>query len=271
VNSHGLGDRDPWKSWRNAEVYDRFVIEGEIYRALNVELARHAELSTARSVLDLACGTGATAEACLAHMPGDATLLGVDAAEPMVALARDNVADPRARFEVAAADALDPAQHGIFDRVVCCAAFWQFASPRAALESIARVLDRGTLVFNVPAEHVAGEDALSHPLQVALARAIEAHTGHAFSSARTKLDPVVLDGMLADAGFEAAQKHRFVYGGPQGEMLEFLEIPAMREFLAPDLGEESWRRVLDVARASIVEDERMQLPWIVFVARRASR
>jgi ubiquinone/menaquinone biosynthesis C-methylase UbiE len=271
VNSQRLGDGDPWKSWRNAEVYDRFVIEGSIYRAINEELARRADLPSARRVLDLACGTGATAAACLARMSGDATLLGVDSAEPMVALARDNNADPRARFEVAAADALSPDVHGTFDRVVCCAAFWQFASPRAALQSIARVLDRGTLVFNVPAEHVAGEEALSHPLQVSLARAIEAHTGQAFDSARTKLDPDVVDALLDEAGFEPTRRHVFEYEGEQGEMLDLLGIPAMREFLAPDLGGDEWEAVLRTARGTTVEAERMRLPWIVFVARRRTR
>lgn len=268
MTSHGLGDRDPWKSWRNAEVYDRFVLEGSIYRALSRELVRHADLSSARRVLDLACGTGVTAAVCLSAMHRDATLLGVDAAEPMVALARDNTADPRASFEVSAADALSPEAHGLFDRVVCSAAFWQFASPRAALQSIARVLTGGTLVFNVPAEHVAGEDSLSHPLQAALARAIEAHTGAAFSSARTQLDPDVLDGLLEAAGFETARRHTFVYEGAQGEMLDLLEIPAMREFLAPDLDGEQWQAVLDSARESIVAEERLALPWIVFVAHR---
>jgi len=267
VNSDGLGDRDPWKSWRNAEIYDRFVIEGSIYRALNEELVRHANLPTARRVLDLACGSGATATACLGRMHPDATLLGVDAAEPMVALARDNVVDPRARFEVAAADALSPREIGTFDRVVCNAAFWQFASPRAALQSISRVLEAGTLVFNVPAEHVAGEDSLSHPLQASLARAIEAHTGAAFDSSRTQLDPAVLDGLLEEAGFETARRHPFMYEGEQGEMLTLLEIPAMREFLAPDLDGDEWQSVLNSARETTVEDELIHMPWIVFEAR----
>ena len=271
MGSRGLGNADPWKSWRNAEVYDRFVLERDIYRVLNEELARHADLPEARRVLDLACGTGATARACLGCMHQDATLLGVDAAEPMVALARDSTTDLRARFEVAAADALSRDEHGAFDRVVCNAAFWQFASPRAALQAIARVLVGGTLVFNVPAEHVAGEDALSHPLQVSLARAIEHHTGSVFNSAHTRLDPLVLDELLVEAGFEAARKHTFVYEGDQGEMLALLEIPAMREFLAPELDGDEWQAVLNTARSATVADEPMHLPWIVFVARKRSR
>ena len=188
-----------------------------------------------------------------------------------VGLARDNAADPRARFEVGSADGLSREVHGTFDRVVCNAAFWQFASPRAALQSIARVLVEGTLVFNAPAEHVAGEDSLSHPLQVALARAIEAQTGDAFSSARIQLDPRMLDGLLVEAGFEPARRHRFVLDGAQGELLRLLEIPAMREFLAPDLDGDEWQAVLSRAREGIVAAERLHLPWIVFAARQRSR
>ena len=271
MSSQDIGDSDPWKSWHNAEVYDRFVLEGSIYQGLNEDLARHAGLPTARRVLDLACGTGATAAACLPYMHRDAGLLGVDSAEPMVALARDNNPDPRARFEVAAADALSRAAHGTFDRVVCCAAFWQFASPRAAVQSIARVLVDGTLVFNVPAEHVAGEDSLSHPLQVSLARAIEQRTGDAFSSARTRLDPDVLDELLVEAGFGPARRRVFVYEGEQGELLDLLEIPAMREFLAPDLAADEWNGVLRRTRESTDVHERMRLPWIVFVARQVTK
>ncbi len=267
----GIGDRDPWKSWHNAEVYDRFVLEGSIYRGLNEDLVRHADLGSARRVLDLACGTGATAAACLPRMRHDAELLGVDSAEPMVALARDNNPDPRARFEVAAADALSRAEHGAFDRVVCCAAFWQFASPRAAIQSIARVLVDGTLVFNVPAEHVAGEDSLSHPLQVSLARAIEQHTDAAFSSARTQLDPDVVDELLVESGFEPARRHVYVHEGVQGELLDLLEIPAMREFLAPDLATEEWNGVLRSTRETTDVRERLRLPWIVFVARQVTK
>ena len=106
----------PWSSWINAEIYDRFVRERRIYDWLNTHLVRLADLRLARRILDVGCGTGATALACLGKMDSGAELVGIDSSEEMIGVARSNALDPRARFEVlpaAAADRLD----GTFDLI----------------------------------------------------------------------------------------------------------------------------------------------------------
>lgn len=269
----------PWSGWHNAEVYETFTREHGIYRALNRRLADLAEMETAERVLDLACGAGATALACLERMPGRAELVGVDGSEEMVAVARDRVRDPRARFRVAGASALERVTAGPFDRAVCNAAFWQFPDPGAVLAALARILSPGgRLVLNVPAERLASdrasgevEDAESHltPFQVALARAVERRTGHAFPGHET-LDPGRLEHRLAEAGFGAIERHPFAYRGRQRELMELMTIPAMIDRVAPDLPEADRRAALDEATRRTDPDQRVVVPWVYFLARRDS-
>lgn len=262
----------PWQGWINAEIYDRFVREHGIYEALNRRLVELADVAGARRVLDLACGAGATTLACLARLPPGGEVVGVDGSEAMVTVARAQVRDSRARFVVAPAAALEEVVEGPFDRALCNAAFWQFPAPLPVLLSLARVLAPGArLVFNVPAERVAGEPAPVHPFQVALAREIEARTGRPFPSTATSLDPERLTAVLGEAGFTLEQRERYTYRGRQGELMELMEIPAMIEPLTPDLPPRVRRAVLRRARRRADPAEEVEVPWVYFVARRQAR
>lgn len=257
----------PWAGWLNAEIYDDFVQEFGIYRALNRRLATLAEVATARRVLDLACGGGATAMACLERMQARSELLGVDGSEAMVSVARSQARDPRARFRVAAASDLERVAAGPFDRAVCNAAFWQFPDPRAVLAALARVLEPGArFVFNVPAERVAGEEPQVTPFQVALARAIEIRTGRPFPTPEP-LAPGRLEGELRDAGFELDRRERFAYNAHQSELMELMSIPAMIHRVAPELGDEDRQAALAEARRSTDPEQRVTVPWVYFLAR----
>ena len=269
------GPRSPWSGWLNAEVYEAFTREHGIYRALNRRLADLAEVETAARVLDLACGAGATALACLERMPGRSELVGVDGSDEMVSVARDRVLDPRARFRVAAASALERVTSGPFDRAVCNAAFWQFPDPGAVLAALARILaPGGRLVFNVPAERLASsvpDGAASHltPFQVALARAVERRTRHPFPGHET-LDPERLEHRLAESGFGSIERHPFAYRGRQRELMELMTIPAMIDRVAPDLSEAEREAALEEAKARTDPDQRVVVPWVYFVAVRAT-
>ncbi len=261
--------RSPWAGWANAEVYDAFVREGSIYRSLNEHLAAVARIVSARRVLDLACGAGATAEACLAKLPSDGTVVGVDASEAMVSLARSRVLDPRARFEVAAAAAIERVVAGPFDRAVSNAAFWQFPTRRPVLEALGRLLEpEALLAFNVPAERVAGEPSPIHPFQVALAREIEASTGRPFPRTPTTLDPDRLERRLSEAGFEPAGHERFEVRCRQQELMELMEIPAMLQPITPGLSEAERQAALEKARERSDPAQPVVVPWLYFVARR---
>jgi len=260
---------DPWKGRFNAEVYDRFVRERRIYRELNRRLVELAGVEDARRILDLACGTGATALECLKHMPADAELIGVDASDDMVAVARANNQDPRAEFRVAPAASVGDAVTGVFDRVVCNASFWQFPSGRAVVEALSQSAAPGGLfVFNAPVERVLGEKAPVHAFQAALARALEQRTGGTFAQPTAMLD---IDGFSEDAarvGFDVVDRELFVYRGEQGELADLMSIPAMLGPLAPDLPRDEREGALQDARRGVDLRETVEVPWIYLVLER---
>lgn len=258
-----------WGDWLNAEIYNSYVHEYPIYRELNRRLAEIAGLGDAKRVLDLACGSGATSRACLAFLGSDAELVGVDASEPLVELARMEIRDPRARFAVAPAAALERVVEGPFDRIVCNTAFWQFPSPTTVIRALGRLTEPGaTFFFNVPAERVLGAAAAIHPFQAALARAIEDHTEGSFRKTPAQIDPDHLAEWLDDAGFDLERAERFVYNGRQEEFLELMKVPAMIGPLTPDLSPESRLAALRRAAERIDLEERVDVPWIYFIARR---
>lgn len=264
-----MGSTSPWAGWANAEIYDAVAREHTIYRQLNEHLVEAAEIATARRVLDLACGTGLTAEACLAVLPADGELVGVDASAEMVELARSRVTDPRARFEVVSAAAMEQVLHGPFDRAVSNAAFWQFPTRRPVLAALSRLLGAGALfAFNVPAERLSGEETEMHPFQAALARAIERRADRPFPRTATTLDPRRIERQLAEAGFELRYRERIDISCRQQELMELMEIPAMLRPLTPDLGEAARDKILAEARARADPDQRVRVPWVVFVAAR---
>ncbi len=258
-----------WDDWYNAEVYDHYVREYPIYGWLNRRLAEQAELAASRRLLDIACGSGATARVCLDRLPPGAALVGVDVSPVMVEVARYRVRDPRARFEVAPARALPRAVSGPFDRAVCNAAFWNFPKPATVLAHLGRILEPGGLfVFNVPAERVVGESSVAHPFQLALTRSIEAETGRALSLAPIVFDPARLEEWLDGAGFDLEGRDRLTCTVKQGELLELMRIPAMITPLAPELTPEAHQEVVSDAAGRIDAEEPVAVPWIFFRARR---
>lgn len=261
---------NPWAGRLNAEIYDAFVRDNRIYAELNRALVDRAELAGARRVLDLGCGAGATALAALAVLPARSEIVGVDASESMVEVARSQVLDPRARFVVAPAAALESVVSGPFDRALSNAAYWQIGARARMLESLGVLLAPGALfVFNVPAERVEGEETSPHPFQAALARAIESAEGEAFPAATVdRLSPDILSQRLDAAGFDLVGSDRLVYRGRQGELMDLMEIPAMIRPLTPGWSNEERERVALRARRAADPDDEVDVPWIYFVARR---
>lgn len=260
---------DPWEGRLNAEIYDRFVREQEIYRCLNRWLVELADVRHAERIVDLACGTGATAEACLSRMGARAELFGVDASADMVEVARANVHDPRARFEVASAASVESVLDPPVDRVVCNAAFWQFPAPRPVVEAVARLLRPGGLfVFNVPAERIRGEPAPVHPFQAALAREVERARGAVFDASPATLSPDDLNETLRAAGLRAGPLVRRVYAGRQDELIRLMSIPAMIGPLTDGIPAARREALLRAVRRRVDPEARVEVPWIYVVALR---
>lgn len=255
----------PWTDRVNAEEYERFTRERPLYRALNAKLVELAEIGSARRVLDLACGTGATARAVLEVLPGDGEVVGVDGSAAMVEVARAVVADRRARFLVAPASRVERVVAGPFDRVLINAAFGQFPARRPVVAAVARLLAPGDLfAFDLPAEGLAGEERTPHPFQVALARAV----GGERPAAASPIDEERLVALLAEEGLDVARRERFVYRARQEELVELMELPAMLARAAPDASPARRLAAVAEARAAVDPAQTVEVPWIYFLARR---
>lgn len=260
----------PWTGWQNAEVYHDFVTAQPIYRRLNQWLVAMAEVETAGRIVDLACGTGATTQAALPLLPPEGEIVGIDASEPMVEVARARTLDPRARFFVGPAGSIAEVTAGPFDRILCNAAIWQFPALEPVIEGIREVSSPGALfVFNVQAERVEGELAPIHPFQVALARALEERTGRPFPKTPATFDREALAASLARAGFALDHHERLVYRARQQELIELMRIPAMTAPLAPGLSWPERLEIVDVAEARVDPREWIEVPWMYFRARLA--
>lgn len=252
-----------WDSWVNAERYEQFVRERGVYAWLNRQLVASAELESAERILDLGCGTGATARACLTLMQRDAELVGIDASTEMVAVANAHHVDPRVSFEARPASALR-ALDGTFDRVLSNAAFWQFPRLTPVFAGLQhKVRPAGRVLFNVPAERIDGERTPIHPFQAALMREVD--------DASIESAPVV-DRLSRERLAELAERHGFSFDPPrrleyqttQRELYELMSLPAMIEPLTPELDDAAREAILARAIARTDGEERVAVPWLFF-------
>jgi SAM-dependent methyltransferase len=95
---HQPGDR-----WSGADGYERYV--GRWSRVVAARFVAWLALPRGLTWLDVGCGTGALSAAIM-EAASPSGLIGVDPSTSFVEAARSSIADPRARFMVASAEAL---------------------------------------------------------------------------------------------------------------------------------------------------------------------
>lgn len=142
-----------WDSEDNAAAYDAYAVNHPFYVDSSRDLVRLAAIEPGHTVLDLACGTGATTRALHDLHGGGLTITGVDRSDAQLTHARRR--HPDVRFLRRSSDQVGDL--GPFDRIICNAAFWQLptAATLAALEQATRPGAR--LAFNMPAFWLVGE------------------------------------------------------------------------------------------------------------------
>ncbi|MHB9131311.1 MAG: methyltransferase domain-containing protein [Armatimonadota bacterium] len=95
-----------------------------------------------RTILELGCGTGLYTRLLLAAFP-QATLVGVDIAAAMVAMARQRIADARASFQVADAEGMTM---GSYDLITSNATVQWFTDLPGTLTRLMGLLNEGGLL-----------------------------------------------------------------------------------------------------------------------------
>lgn len=222
-----------WDDARTASAYERFCRRHARYRAANDALAAHAELGAGHQVLDVAAGTGRTAETVLPYVGAHGRVLAVEPAHAMRTAGARRLDDPRVSW----ADAL-PDDDARFDRIVCGAGIWQLLPLDATLARLAALLvPGGALAFNIPASYLLEPDRPGggkDPYLVGLVAAVECSPTqeheHTIIAPPRSADEI--DRALGAAGFRA-ERWSFELRLTQAAYRDWLKIPPVSEgFLA---------------------------------------
>jgi SAM-dependent methyltransferase len=234
-----------WDSPRTAELYERFNACHGRYREANEALVEHAELAGDLSVLDVAAGTGRTAEVALARLGAGARVVAYEPARAMREAGEKRLADPRLSWS-------DTLPEASFDRVLCGAAIWQlepFAGSLAHLAGL--VAPAGALCFTIPALYLGeadepggGEDPLLAGLYARLP------AGGAARSFEPLPGAGGLEALLEDAGLRP-KRWSFVRRMTQPELRDWLAIPPLTDRLLAGLDPDARLSVLDDAYARV--------------------
>jgi ubiquinone/menaquinone biosynthesis C-methylase UbiE len=139
-----------WDDPATVRYYEAFCEAHGRYREANQALIGAASLQSGQSVLDLAAGTGRTAQAALDFVDN------VTCVEPAEAMR----AEGRRRLPQISWLAHWPEPDEQFDRVVCGAAIWQMMPLEQTFARVAALLKPGgAFAFNIPSLYVGQADA----------------------------------------------------------------------------------------------------------------
>jgi ubiquinone/menaquinone biosynthesis C-methylase UbiE len=179
------------------EVYERFLVE-PLFRPFAEEVVNRLHPTPDDSMLDVACGTGIVARCARRRLGPQARIVGVDAAPPMLAVARR--ADSTIDWRDGNAMAL-PVQAGEQFSVVACHQGLQFFQDKpAAVREMRRVLARGGRV--AIATWLAPADI---PFADGLHKIAERHLGPTVDLRRSFADGRAFSPLLSEAGFTDIQ------------------------------------------------------------------
>lgn len=129
----------PADVWASGAAYEPYV--GRWSRLVARELVAWLAVPGGWPWLDVGCGTGALSQVIL-DCASPSRVDGLDRSEGYVAYAREQVRDPRARFDVADAQVL-PAEEGVYDVVVSGLVLNFLPEPTRAVAEMARVARSG--------------------------------------------------------------------------------------------------------------------------------
>jgi ubiquinone/menaquinone biosynthesis C-methylase UbiE len=176
-----------------AEMYEGVLVE-PLFRPWVDDLLQRAELKAGDRVLDIACGTGIVARVARQRLGDDARVVGVDASEPMLAVAK-RVA-PGIEWRAGNVMALPVDVDDQFDVVTCQQGLQFFPDRLAAAREMRRVLaDGGRLAVATwrPLDAI--------PFFRELHALAEQHLGPVVDQRHAFGVPSAIEALLREAGF----------------------------------------------------------------------
>jgi SAM-dependent methyltransferase len=152
----GRADKAEW--WGSGNAYEPYV--GRWSRPVAREFLGWLAVPSGGSWLDVGCGTGVLTESILSvAAPGE--VVGIDPSPAFVAFARDRVKDPRVRFDVGDAQALQAAP-ATYDAAVAGLVLNFVPEPGRALSEMARVARPGGTVAAYVWDYAEGMQMMRH-------------------------------------------------------------------------------------------------------------
>lgn len=206
---------------------------------LTTHLVAAAAVGSADRVLDVGCGCGATTR-MVAEQASAGTVLGVDLSEPMLARARQQVADAglrNARFERGDAQVHDFAEDA-FDLVISRFGMMFFDDPPAAFSNLTLALRPGGRIVFLCWQELARNEQRVVPLNAIAAHVPVPDVGNQDAPGPFSLaDPARVRDLLVGAGLcdivAASVTEPVVVGANASEAAEFARhLPTIRSLLA---------------------------------------
>lgn len=232
-----------WDHPNTAAAYEAFCEAHPRYTIANRHLIRHAALAPGQHILDLAAGTGRTAEAALPSIGPTGVITAVEPAAAMRKLGRHRVQSPQVHWQSKL-----PPHSTRFHRILCGAAIWQFPSiPTLIQDLAARLHPGGALVFNIPALYLLEPDtpgAGPDPLLLALPALLM--DPKAKPGTTPAVEPPNLDAACRDAGLRP-RRWSFSLKLTQQAYAAWLKIPILTETMMPGIDPAERARRIDSA------------------------
>jgi SAM-dependent methyltransferase len=233
-----------WDNEETARYYEAFCEAHGRYREANAALVQHACLCRHQCILDVAAGTGRTAEAVLPYLGTGGRITCWEPSAAMRAAGVSRLHDPR----IAWTDVW-PRKHARFDRILCGAAIWQLAPIEDAIRRMASLLGPGgMLCFNVPSLYLGEPDEPGGGDDSSLLRLIGVLASGRVPSAAAAvpLSRNVIESALAAARL-SWKCWQFRYRFSQAAFRDWLKIPVLTDALLPDLDAGERSRRIDAA------------------------
>lgn len=257
----------PWLDADTASAYGAFCRHFGLYRKGSEELARLVDLGRARTVLDLACGTGSTTRVVLSRIAEDAAVIAADVSPAMLDEARRTIDDPRVRWVEAAAEEVDRYVTATVDVALCSAAIWQTELERT-FPAVRRLMrSGGALAFDIAGAFVEVPEAASRLPAASLASAYmdAAAELYELEPGRRRRSPYTVEairGLLQAASFELHTVRVVDLEASPEEMRAWLEIPIFNDRFGGRLTHEqraaalalAWERQADDRPREVVRD-----------------